>query len=103
MLTDRGVFGINKYKENKSEFLMKTFKEFLEERALNIGNKSVSYPKFGNILILAGGAGSGKGFASNRMIAFEGKRFDVDAIKTSQLICQKSLLNKLVVILNLSI
>ena len=42
---------------------MKTFKEFLEERALNIGNKSVSYPKFGNILILAGGAGSGKGFA----------------------------------------
>lgn len=64
---------------------MKTFKEFLEERALNIGNKSVSYPKFGNILILAGGAGSGKGFASNRMIAFEGKRFDVDAIKTNLL------------------
>lgn len=64
---------------------MKTFKEFLEERALNIGNKSVSYPKFGNILILAGGADSGKGFASNRMIAFEGKRFDVDAIKTNLL------------------
>lgn len=64
---------------------MKTFKEFLEERVLNIGDKSVSYPKFGNILILAGGAGSGKGFASTRMIAFEGKRFDVDAIKTDLL------------------
>lgn len=36
---------------------MKSFKEFLEERALNIGDKSVSYPKFGNILILAGSAG----------------------------------------------
>ena len=36
---------------------MKSFSEFLEERALNIGDKSVSYPKFGNILILAGGAG----------------------------------------------
>ena len=35
---------------------MKAFKEFLEERALNIGDKSVSYPKFGNILILAGDA-----------------------------------------------
>lgn len=64
---------------------MKTFKEFLEERALNIGDKSVSYPKFGNILILAGGAGSGKGFASERIINFEGKRFDVDAVKTSLL------------------
>lgn len=64
---------------------MKSFLNFLEERALNIGNKSISYPKFGNILILAGGAGSGKGFASNRIIAFEGKRFDVDSIKTNLL------------------
>lgn len=64
---------------------MKTFKEFLEERVLNIGDKSVSYPKFGNILILAGGAGSGKGFALSNMIAFEGKRFDVDTIKTELL------------------
>lgn len=64
---------------------MKAFKEFLEERALNIGDKSVSYPKFGNILILAGDAGAGKGFASTRMIAFEGKRFDDDAIKTNLL------------------
>ena len=64
---------------------MKAFKEFLEERALNIGDKSVSYPKFGNILILAGDAGAGKGCASTRMIAFEGKRFDVDTIKTDLL------------------
>lgn len=64
---------------------MISFKKFLEEKALNIGNKSMAYPKFGNILILAGGAGSGKGFISNRVITFEGKRFDVDEIKTSLL------------------
>lgn len=64
---------------------MKTFKEYLGGRVLNIGDKSVSYPKFGNILILAGGAGSGKDFASTSMIAFEGKRFDVDTIKTELL------------------
>lgn len=64
---------------------MKSFCEFLEERALNIGDKSASYPKFGNILILSGGSGSGKSFASDRIINFEGKRFDVDAVKTSLL------------------
>lgn len=54
----------------------------LTEKALNLGNRSVSYPKFGQILILAGGAGSGKGFASQKVLAFEGKRFDVDELKS---------------------
>lgn len=67
---------------------MQNFKEFLEqlldeevldEKAIVLGKKA--YPKEGNILILAGGAGSGKGFASNRVIAFDGKRFDVDDLK----------------------
>lgn len=69
---------------------MKSFIEFMEEekgmlqeKALNIGNKSVSYPKFGNILISAGGAGSGKSFSLNTFMTFEGKRFDVDTIKTN--------------------
>lgn len=56
--------------------------EMLQEKALNIGNRSVSYPKFGNILISAGGAGSGKSFSLNRFMTFEGKRFDLDDIKT---------------------
>lgn len=67
---------------------MKSFIEYkselnenlLNEKALNIGNKSAS-PKFNNILILAGGAGSGKGFAYSNIINFEGKRFDVDQLK----------------------
>ena len=61
--------------------------ETLDEKALVLGKKA--YPKEGNILILAGGAGSGKGFASNKVIAFDGKRFDVDELK-NQLIAGKS-------------
>ena len=67
----------------------------LTERALNLGNRTVTYPKSGQILILAGGAGSGKGFASKKVIAFDGKRFDVDELKEkmikghSKIICQK--------------
>jgi len=44
-----------------------------------LGKKA--YPKFNNVLILAGGAGSGKGFALSSSILFDGKVFDVDAIK----------------------
>lgn len=67
----------------------------LTEKALNVGNRSIAYPKSGQILILAGGAGSGKGFASKKVLAFEGKRFDVDELKekmikgNSKIICQK--------------
>lgn len=31
----------------------------INEKALNLGNRTVTYPKHGQILILAGGAGSG--------------------------------------------
>lgn len=61
--------------------------ELLDEKAIVLGKRA--YPKEGNILILAGGAGSGKGFASKKVIAFDGKRFDVDELK-SQLIAGKS-------------
>ena len=43
--------------------------------------------KFGNVLILAGGAGSGKGFVLDKLIGMSGKVFDVDALKT---LAQKS-------------
>lgn len=53
----------------------------LSERALNLGNRSVAYPRFDNVLIIAGGAGSGKDFVLNNMINFTGKEFNVDDIK----------------------
>ncbi len=53
-----------------------------------------AYPKFGNVVILAGGAGSGnvvilaggagsgKGFVLGNLVGIEGKTFDVDFLKT---------------------
>jgi hypothetical protein len=38
-------------------------------------------PAFGNVVIMAGGAGSGKGFVLDKLIGIEGKVFDVDALK----------------------
>lgn len=67
---------------------MKTFNEWLEEHgeiqteaALIVSGKH-AYPKFNQILCMAGGAGSGKGFVLNNVIAFTGKTFDVDDMKT---------------------
>lgn len=55
----------------------------LNEAAVTFGGKA--YPKYDNILVLAGGAGSGKGFALNNAIAFDGKHLDVDEIKNEVL------------------
>jgi len=65
---------------------MGKFKSFLAKNILNeamitFGKKA--YPKFNNIVIMAGGAGSGKGFIQSNLIGIEGKVFDVDALKKS--------------------
>jgi dephospho-CoA kinase len=63
---------------------MKSFKDILEENmneALITFNKK-SYPRFGNVVILAGGAGSGKGFVKDKLLGIEGKTLDVDHLKT---------------------
>ena len=51
----------------------------LLEKLITFGGKA--YPKFGNIVIMAGGAGSGKGFIINKLVGIEGKTLDVDALK----------------------
>ena len=53
--------------------------EFINEVLITLGKKA--YPKFGNIVILAGGAGSGKGFVTQNLLGIEGKILDVDALK----------------------
>lgn len=66
---------------------MKTFTDWLieqsiDERALNIGNKS-AMPAFNQAVILAGGAGSGKGMVLNNILNIpNAKVFDVDKLKT---------------------
>ena len=51
----------------------------LLEKLITFGGRA--YPKSGQVVILAGGAGSGKGFAISNLLGIEGKIFDVDALK----------------------
>lgn len=52
----------------------------LLEKLITVGGKA--YPNFGHIVIMAGGAGSGKGFVKDNLLGVEGFVFDVDALKT---------------------
>lgn len=65
---------------------MLSFKGFMEEHAeqldealITFGGKA--YPRFGQIVIMAGGAGSGKGFVKDKLVGVEGYNFDVDELK----------------------
>lgn len=57
---------------------MQTFLQWLDERQLILGGK---YSNNGNALILAGGAGSGKGFVLGNVLGISGRTFDVDEVK----------------------
>ena len=67
-----------------SDELVQKYKEDtpgeLDEKLITFAKKA--YPKSGNVLILAGGAGSGKGFVLSNLIGLEGKKFDVDDLKS---------------------
>lgn len=52
----------------------------LTEKLITFAGRA--YPKFGNVIIMAGGAGSGKGFVKDKLVGAEGFTFDVDALKT---------------------
>lgn len=60
-----------------SDFIIE--QQVLQEKLITFGGKA--YPKFGQVVILAGGAGSGKGFTLKTLLGIEGKVFDVDEIK----------------------
>lgn len=58
---------------------MFSFSKFLSEKLITFGKSA--YPKFGHVVIIAGGAGSGKGFQKSNLFGIEGKTLDVDALK----------------------
>ena len=60
---------------------MISFKEYseLQEKLIIVGKKA--YPKFGNVVIMAGGAASGKGFVKDKLLGIEGFVYDVDELK----------------------
>jgi hypothetical protein len=72
---------------------MQSFNSFLKEEAFLLEEVSAlmeklitfggqAYPNYGNIVVMAGGAGSGKGFVLSNLVGVEGKVFDVDELKT---------------------
>ncbi len=65
---------------NEEDFNFSEDASLLMEKLITLGGKT--YPKFNNIVILAGGAGSGKGFVTDKLLGIEGSIFDVDYIKT---------------------
>ena len=62
-----------------SDFLKDTNTE-LVEKLITFGGRA--YPNYGHIVLMAGGAGSGKGFVLSNLVGLEGKVFDVDQLKT---------------------
>ena len=77
---------------------MMNFKEFtmMNEKLLIVNKSKELNRKYGNVYILAGGAGSGKDFILNTMLGLEGKVFDVDSIKENILkLVNKGKLNSL--------
>ena len=63
----------------REEYIESQYDELMEA-LITFGGQA--YPKFGNIVIMAGGAGSGKGFVKDKLVGIEGFTFDVDALKT---------------------
>lgn len=66
---------------------MLSFNSFIKESFSDLSEALITfagqaYPKFGNVIILAGGAGSGKGFVKDKLIGAEGYNFDVDELKS---------------------
>lgn len=65
---------------------MKSFSDYIKEsylyeRILNVTDKSITNPSYNQMVFLAGGAGSGKGFVLANFLGIGGKVFDVDAVK----------------------
>ena len=65
----------------KEEQELQQYGEILLEKLITFGGKA--YPNFGNVVIMAGGAGSGKGFVLSNLVGLEGKVMDVDELKTA--------------------
>lgn len=58
---------------------MLSYLEFIEEKLITFGGRS--YPKFNNVVILAGGSASGKDFQLEKLVGIEGRVLDVDKLK----------------------
>jgi hypothetical protein len=71
---------LNQYIVENENTLLAENADVLLEKLITFGGQA--YPKFGNVVIMAGGAGSGKGFVKDKLVGIEGKVFDVDELKS---------------------
>jgi dephospho-CoA kinase len=80
---------LNEFQEELDKILEShtTETEELNEKLITFGGKA--YPKFGNAVLLAGGAGSGKGFVLSNLLGIEGQVYDVDEVKKLALKSEK--------------
>lgn len=62
----------------REEYIKEQY-DVLLEKLITFGGQA--YPKYGNVVIMAGGAGSGKGFVKDKLVGIDGKVFDVDELK----------------------
>ena len=62
----------------------------ISEALITFGGKA--YPKYGQVIIVSGGSGSGKGFVIDNLFGIEGKRYDVDYLK--EVVAKDKLLRK---------
>ena len=75
---DELVDGVKVSDPIREQYIEAQYEELLE-KLITFGGKA--YPKFGNVVIMAGGAGSGKGFVKDTLVGIEGYTFDVDDLK----------------------
>lgn len=76
---DELIYGETVSDPIREDYVAEQYDELMEA-LITFGGQA--YPKFGNIVIMAGGAGSGKGFVKDKLVGIEGFTFDVDALKT---------------------
>lgn len=69
--------------KNEMTDMVRKMIERLDEALITLGKRA--YPREGNVVILAGGSGSGKGFVLNNLLGIEGRVFDTDALKKAYL------------------
>jgi len=63
-----------------AEIYKDTLSQQINEKLITFAGKA--YPQSGHVVIMAGGAASGKGFVQQNLLGIEGKTFDVDALKS---------------------
>ena len=62
----------------REEYIKEQY-DVLLEKLITLGGKA--FPRYNNVVIMAGGAGSGKGFIKDNLLGVEGIVFDVDELK----------------------